>query len=55
MPNEQFEEAKSLLNAIAYASKNGLELEFVESFLYEIKSGHTVEKAIYFALYEWDL
>lgn len=52
---QHLRDAQLVISAIDYAKQHGLELEFVDSLLFELKAGHTVDDAIYFAMYEWDL
>lgn len=52
---QHLRDAQLVISAIDYAKQYGLELEFVDSLIFELRAGHTVDDAIHFAMYEWDI
>lgn len=55
MDDKQIKEAKDFMAALAHAQVNGLGLEFMTTFLQEIRHGDSVPQAIMCAFREWDL
>lgn len=49
------EDMKNIAVALEHATKNGLQVEFVLWFGYEMSRNSDVQTAIQDALYEWDL
>jgi len=48
-------QAKIVLYQLEYARENGLELEWMETFLDHVKNGYSIMESCYHANYEWDL
>ena len=47
--------AKVVLYQLEQAHNNGLEVEWMETFLEHVKNGYSVIESCYHANYEWDL
>lgn len=48
-------EVENFIKTFEWAKENGLECEFVESFLQDFESTKSIPSAIWFASCEWDL
>lgn len=55
MEENEINDAKLFIDALAWAKQHGLEIEFFTFFLADIKRGASVEDAIWYANCEWDL
>jgi hypothetical protein len=55
MEENEINDAKLFIDALAWAKQHGLEIEFFNFFLADIKRGASVEDAIWYANCEWDL
>lgn len=54
-PSITIKEVEHLLRSLQWAKDNGLELEYLVSFLEDFRSTGSVMEAVWFAECEWDL
>lgn len=51
----KIEDLEHLINFVEWAKQHGLQIEFLDTFIEQIKLGKSIRESYYFSNYEWDL